>query len=850
MAVSVKIPRKAGLVRFLLHPAGKVLAGLFALCGVAALGTFVFFYVHYARLIDQKLQIGAFANTSKLFAAPSLVQVGDQITVEEVVAQLRRSGYAENHSNRMGWYKVRSDGAVEIFPGPDSYFKQEDGVIKIARSHVAEIISLRDNSPRTQYWLEPELVTNLFDRNREKRRLVKFDDIPKVMVNAVVSAEDKRFFQHAGFDPMRIVKSAFEDVKKGYMHAGASTLTMQLARSLWLNQDKTWKRKAAEVLITLHLEQKLTKNEIFEYYANQIDLGRHRSFAVHGFGEGAQVYFGKDLKQLTLPETAMLAGLINRPNYLNPYRHADRAKARRNTVLSLMRENGYISERQYAEAIEAPVTVAPGGAESTDAPYFVDLVNDELQENFADYDFQANSYRVYTTVDLNLQREAVEAVRIGIKEVDDQLRARRRGKPLELEPQVALVALDPETGEVKALIGGRNYGLSQLNRALAKRQPGSAFKPFVYAAAMNTALDNTATTVLTPISTFVDEPTTFWFDNGQKSYEPNNFKSEYYGTVTLRQAITKSLNIPTIKTAEAIGYDKVANLARQLGLNAEATPAIALGAYDNSPIDVAGAYTVFPNGGVWVKPNWILSIRDSNHSSIYESKFQKKQVLDPRVAYMMVSLLEEVMRSGTAAGTRSRGFILPAGGKTGTSRDGWFAGFTSKLLCVVYVGFDDSSELKLEGAKSALPIWTEFMKRAHKYREYRGVHDFEPPEGVISVEVDPTTGQLASTGCPTVKSEVFIVGTQPLQVCQAHGGQRQATHVAGWEAAPGDQPAGVTAPPAPVPLDGAPRADARPRRPASAASAQPQSIPIEPAPAKEKPKEKRGFFGRIRDIFR
>lgn len=843
-AVSVKVPRKARLVRFLLHPAGKAVAGLVAVGVVAALGTFVFFYVHYARLIDQKLQTGAFANTSKLFAAPSIVKVGDEMTIDDVVSQLRRSGYGESESNRMGWYKVRADG-VEIFPGPDSYFKQEDGVIKISRNRVGDIISLRDNTARTEYWLEPELVTNLFDRNREKRRLVKFEDIPKVMVDAVVSAEDKRFFQHAGFDPLRIVKSAFEDVKKGYMHAGASTLTMQLARSLWLNQDKTWKRKAAEVLITLHLEQKLSKEEIFEYYANQIDLGRHRSFAVHGFGEGAQVYFGKDLKQLTLPEAAMLAGLINRPNYLNPYRHSDRAKARRNVVLALMRENGYITDRQYGEAIEAAVTVAPGGSESTEAPYFVDLVNDELQENFADYDFQVNSYSVYTTLDLNLQREAVEAVRIGMKEVDDQLRARRRGKPLEVEPQVALVALDPETGGVKAFIGGRNYGLSQLDRALAKRQPGSVFKPFVYAAAMNTALDQDAKTVLTPISTFVDEPTTFWFDNGQKSYEPNNFKDEYYGTVTLRQAITKSLNIPTVKTAEAVGYDKVANLAHQLGLNADPTPAEALGAYDNTPLDMAGAYTVFPNGGVYVKPNWIVAIRDGAHNSIFEGKIQKKQVLDPRVAYMMVSLLEEVMRSGTAAGTRSRGFLLPAGGKTGTSRDAWFAGFTSKLLCVVYVGFDDSSDIKLEGAKAALPIWTEFMKRAHKYREYRNVHAFEPPEGVISVDIDPATGQLAAAGCPTVKSEFFITGTQPIQVCQLHGGQRQATHVAGWEATPADQPVVDAA-------DGSatPPVTDRPRRPSAVTAHSPQSIPVEPAPPKEKPKEKRGFFGRLRDIFR
>jgi penicillin-binding protein 1B len=313
----------------------------------------------------------------------------------------------------------------------------------------------------------------------------------------------------------------------------------------------------------------------------------------------------------------------------------------------------------------------------------------------------------------------------------------------------------------------------------------------------------------------------------------------------LRQAITKSLNIPTVKAAEAVGFEKVANLAHQLGLNAEATPAVALGAYDNTPVDIAGAYTVFPNGGDYVKPNWIRAIRDTNHNSIYEAKMEKKQVLDPRVAYMMVSLLQEVMRSGTAAGTRSRGFTLPAGGKTGTSRDGWFAGFTTKLLCVVYVGYDDGTDIKLEGAKSALPVWTEFMKRAHKYREYRGVHEFEAPEGVVTVEVDPMTGQLASAGCPTVRSEVFILGTQPLQVCQLHGGARQATAVAGWDANPAAPT--MAAPPAVISPSSA---DGHARRPAMAGMQQPQSIPV-PPPPEEKPKEKKkGFFGRLKDIFR
>jgi|HigsolmetaAR201D_1030396.scaffolds.fasta_scaffold02494_10 penicillin-binding protein, 1A family len=834
------LPKKARLVRFLMHPAGKFLVGFATFLLVLGAGFFTYLYVHYSKLIDAKLKAGPYANTSKLYAAPSVIMIGDEASPEEIVAQLRRSGYGESRSNRMGWYNVRADQAVEIFPGPDSFAPREDAVIKFSEGRVSEIISLRDHTPRTQYFLEPELISNLFDRNREKRRLVRFEDIPKVLVDAVTSAEDKRFFHHQGFDPLRIIASAYQDIRKGYRFAGASTLTMQLSRMFWLTPEKTIKRKALELLITLHLERKLTKKEIFEYYANQIDLGRHRSFSIHGFGEGAQVYFGKDIRHLTLPEAALLAGLIQRPNYLNPYRHPERAKARRNIVLGLMRENKLITDREYEMAIQAPVELAKGGVESTDAPYFVDLVNDELQENFADHDFQAKSYRVYTTLDMNLQREAVEAVRIGMKEVDDQLRARRKDKTLPVEPQVALVALDPQTGEVKALIGGRNYGVSQLNRTRSMRQPGSIFKPFVYAAALATAVEETPSAVLTPISTFTDEPTTFWYHN--RPYEPNNYKSQFFGLVTMRQALTKSLNIPTVKTAEAVGYEKVANFARSVGLNAEPTPAVALGAYDNTPLDMAGAYTVFANMGVYSAPNWIRAIRDEQGNPLYDAKPVRKQLLDPRVAYLMVNMLEDVMRTGTGAGARSRGFLLPAAGKTGTSRDGWFAGFTTKLLCVVYVGFDDGKELKLEGARAALPIWTEFMKRAHKYRQYRAVSQFSPPEGVVTVDIDPATGLLASVGCPSVRSEVFIAGTQPIEVCHFHGGVRTATHVASWDTSSND---GVAAPAAAQPnsivLESKPVAKSVPPAPQKA------ELPVG---VKERPKEKKGFFGRLKDLFR
>ncbi len=807
---------------------------LVALAVTLGLITFSYYYFHFARLIEAKLEAGPIGNTAMLFAAPDRVAVGDEARIEQIVEELQHSGYTESRSNRTGWYHVRPD-AVEIFPGKESFSPGEDAVIIFDGGRVSRIISLRDNTERTIYYLEPELVTNLFDRNREKRRLVRFGDLPKTLVNAILAAEDKRFFQHAGFDPIRVIKAAWVTWFRGDRVEGASTLTMQLAGDLWLDRrERTYRRKAAEVLITLHLERKLTKEQIFEYYANQIYLGHIGSFAVHGFGQAAQAYFGKDVRHLTLPEAAMLAGLPRGPGLYNPFRNPDRAVNRRNWVLSQMLDNEMITEREYGVAVATPLGIVQGGGDSGDAPYFVDLVNQWLRQQYDEHDFQANSYRVYTTVDMNLQREAVEAIRVGLAEIDE--RCRKLGRTAEKgwpEVQVALVALDPHTGEVKALVGGRSYAHSQLNRALAKRPPGSVFKPFVYAAALNTAVEGGHKT-MTTLSKVADEPTTFWYDD--KPYEPGGYKDKYYGEVNLRLALSKSLNVPTVKVAEEVGYDTVVEIARRAGLNMniQPTPAVALGSYEVTPLEIAGAYTMFANGGEVLKPHYIRRIGDQDGSVLYEHHPEIRPALDPRVAYLMVDLMEEVLQSGTGIRTRLMGFKLPAAGKTGTSHDGWFAGFTSKLLCVVWVGYDDYRDIRMEGAQTALPIWTEFMKRAHTYRVYRDPKPFEPPDGVITVDIDPDTGKLAGAGCGSKpKPEVFVAGTQPLELCNGASAQ-----VAGWE---------ITAPEESLVAANSAKPGASIHRPATASV--PRQIELG-QPAKEEPKKKKGLFGRLLDIFR
>ncbi len=394
-----------------------------------------------------------------------------------------------------------------------------------------------------------------------------------------------------------------------------------------------------------------------------------------------------------------------------------------------------------------------GPADNTQMQYFVDLMNDELQSKLGDE--EKHAHYVYTTLDPDLQEAAEQSVAMGMKLVDAEVRRSRHGRP-----QVALIALDPHTGAIRALVGGRNYSSSQLNHVLAMRQPGSVFKPFVYAAALDTAVTG-GSNIFTPASTVNDAPTTFY--SGNQVYRPANFRNEYMGRVTLRTALAHSLNNATIELAQEVGYGRVAQMARQCGLTTpiRPTPAMAIGAYETTPLEVAGAYTVFANSGLHVTPTTLSLVRNQAGAALFQHAPDPRPALDPRVNYLLVNMLEDVLRYGTGAAVRQRGFDLPAAGKTGTSRDGWFAGFTTELLCVVWVGYDDGHDLDLEGARSALPIWTEFMKRAAGYRPYGDVSEFQAPAGVVTVSICGQTGKQAGPDCPDPHEGVFVDGTQP-----------------------------------------------------------------------------------------
>jgi len=732
-------------------------------------GFFVYVYVHYARIIDARLSGDVFNNASLVFSAPSTVFVGRAITPGVVAARLRRALYAEGEgTSSVGTYTLRGN-RLEIVPGPISFFQGEASpqgaaALEFRDGRIVSISSLEQGRALSSYQLEPELITTLFDSSRSKRRLVRYQDLPPVMVNAILATEDHQFFSHHGVNPFRILAAVIADLRPNEGMQGGSTLTMQLARNFFLTPRRTIRRKLREIFIALLVEQRLTKEQIFELYANQIYLGQRGSFSIYGLGEGASGYFNKDVNSLTLPEAALLAALIRGPNLYSPYRYPARALERRTLVLRRMLETGYITAAEAEKASGAPLGVISGNVEATQAPYFVDMVKDQLLQQFPERDLLSQSYRIYTTLDLDFQRAASDAVRLGMVEVDKRLDKRLRSKEAMArepqQPQVALVALDPQTGELRALVGGRNYSLSQLNHILAKRQPGSSFKPFVYAAALASAVDGSQP-VVTPATQLVDEPTVFQFS--EQPYEPENYKQEYHGLVTVREALAHSLNVATVRLAEMVGYAKVRNLAVAAGMNKDllATPAIALGAYVATPLEIAGAYTIFANSGEYVEPKFILAVNDHSGRALWHSPRIARQVLDPRVSYLMVSLLESVVNNGTGAGVRSRGFTVPAAGKTGTSHDGWFVGFTPSLLAAVWVGYDDDRELKLSGASSALPIWTEFMQRATTTPGYRDVQWFAMPPGIVRVPLAPSAQAVAADGAAPTATELFIEGTEP-----------------------------------------------------------------------------------------
>lgn len=746
-----------------------------------------YYYLKYQQIVDERLASGSpFASQAQIYAAPREVRVGQHLTASFIAQDLRRAGY--NANPQLGTFVLSGD-SIQIKPGPQSYHSTDGATITTGQTAggdgttesepVVQSITADNGAPLAAYQLEPQLITALSeDKDRTKRRLVAYKEIPPRLVQAVTSIEDRRFFEHGGVDYYSMLGWMWHDLRGDRKWTGGgSTLTMQLARGLFLSPERRIKRKLIEIMITFHLESRFTKQQIFEMYANQIPLGHRGSYSINGFGEAAETFFGKDLRQLDTAQCALLAGMIQSPSRLDPYRHPERAMERRNLVLDAMVETGDLTEAEASRAKAEPLGLAASNIDAGEAPYFVDLVHDQLVQRVGEQEIGHDSLRIYTSLDPELQRAASAAVDEGMRNVDELVRKlHKKGDTKIVYPQVALVALNPHTGQILALVGGRNYGVSQLDHALAERPTGSTFKPFVYAAAYNTSLNGTSLGdqgVFTAVTRLDDDPRTFMFDG--KPYDPGNFeRGEYPGMVTAAEAIAHSLNIATIGLAEQVGYENVAALARSAGItSARGTPSVAIGTYNATPIDMAGAYTTFANNGVHLKPWMLASVRNANGDIVADFTPEAKQVMDPRVAFLTQSLMQGAMTFGTASAARKHGFSAPAAGKTGTDNDAWFAGYTSNLLCIIWVGYDDYSHLHLQGADAAAPIWGDFMSRAIKLPQYSDMKAFSAPEGVEEVRIDKNTWLPADDTCPEDYYFAFLDGTIPGNTCSHMGTSAQ-----------------------------------------------------------------------------
>ena len=762
-----------------------LLLTLMSLPLVALFGFFLWIFVRSSALVDARLEEARNRVPSRVYSRPVSIRTSDRMDVEGLASILNALSYQNTEKPDPGAGEFLVNGTITLRPrgtpsapptGPPAPQGAEAIVVGFDRTKagidiVKSIKTARTGKDLKVLTLEPALISYLFEgAEREKRRFVKYDELPKHLVEAVLAIEDRRFFQHPGFDPFRIVGAALRNLKPGGNLQGGSTLTQQFVKNFFLTPDRTPKRKIQEAVLSFVLERRASKREIFELYVNEIYLGQVGSFNINGMGEAARVYFQKDISNLSIRESALLAGMIQSPNPYNPMRHPDRAMARRNAVLRAMADEGFISADDLTRLSDEAVEVKSKSSPGLDAPYFMDLVRRDLKGKFGENGF--HNLKVESTLDLRLQRVAQEALESGLTALDTKLK-----RPDEMKLQGALISLDVKTGGILALVGGRSYTQSQFNRAVqAQRQPGSTFKPFVYLAAFEATLDDPALPPITPATVVDDSPYVFFYED--KEYIPQNFEDVYLGPVTLRRALSKSLNVATMKVAEMIGYARIADLWKErmkITKSVKAVPSVALGSFEASPLEMATAYEVLASGGFRREP-FSINRASTEDGTTFElgagGTPSTTRVVRQETTYLVTSMMESVLNEGTGAAARSMGFTVEAAGKSGTTndtRDAWFAGFTPDIVTIVWVGYDDNSPVNLPGSRAALPIWVEFMKSAVAGLGNRG---FLPPEeGVVFVNIDKATGKRANPNCGKVFSEAFLVGTEPMDeaVCPSGG---------------------------------------------------------------------------------
>ena len=637
--------------------------------------------------------------------------------------------------------------------------------------------------PRTIEELRPSVRSIVLDAEGEviggfyieDRLPVPLAKMPDPLIQAVLTSEDRRFYDHWGINLVAIARATFRNLRARGVAQGASTITQQLARNLFLDQSRTMGRKLKEIVLAVRLERSFSKDEILGLYLNRIYFGE----GAWGVQAAARRYFGKDVSQLSVSEAALIAGIPANPSRFSPVRHPEQARARRDRVLDGMLATGALDEERHAEAVAESLSVLRDASAAGEAPYFLEHVRRGLVDRYGTDMVYGDGLRIQTTLDLDLQRAAERAIEERVRQIEEEQRYETTlasfrevppGEPSSRTPylQAALVALDPQTGAVLAMVGGRSFKDSEWNRVTQGRlQPGSAFKTFIYALALREGWRTN--------DILIDEPVRYYQSriDSSKVWEPRNFKEEFEGPMTLRYALAKSINIPSVKLLEQVGPRRLADFAQSLGIKGPVPPylSVALGTAETTPLEMASAYGTFANQGIHLEPFAVLRVENGQGTILEENRPTTPEVVDERTSALVVSILQSVFQWGTAATAGPvMGFHAPAAGKTGTTddyTDAWFIGFVPRCVCAVWVGFDEKRTIgsRMTGARAALPIWVDFMK---SYVENRGEEDFYLPDGLIAVATCEKTGRLAGPDCPIVQ-DIFPIGQQPTDTCILHG---------------------------------------------------------------------------------
>jgi penicillin-binding protein 1B len=667
-----------------------------------------------------------------------------------------------------GEYRLLSS-AVDLylrdFLYPDGLIRGRPIRLILEDNHIARILNLPDEQDAGPVALEPQLIGGLLETSRQVRDWISLMAIPPQIIDAVLSIEDHRFYEHVGIDPRGILRAAFQNLKGGTVVQGGSTITQQLAKNLYYTQQRTYIRKLKEAFAALILETKYTKQDILESYLNEIYLGQSGSIAVYGIGQAAQYYFGKSLSQLSVPEAALLAGMIKGPNTYAPVRDPKRAKHRRDLVLLRMKQEGRLSDKQYHAALNTPIRVTTLQHGVTDAPYFLDYVLSQIDDSS---DSTQTGLRLFTTLDLEMQRMAEEAVGAGLSRLESKYPFLKKTAD---HLQGALIAIDPKSGAILAMVGGRDYRTSQFNHAVqAKRQAGSLFKPFIYLTAFEQGLAANEGPI-TPATLVDDSPISF--QQGTSSWIPQNYDRQFHGSITVRTALEQSLNIPAVRIAQSIGIPDIIRTLRSVGISGPMDEylSLALGSSEVSLLEITSAFGALAQAGQYASPSGIASlveqVSEQAGHQIRQQNLETTQAFSPQSAYLVTSILQGVVQRGTAAPAQRMGLTAKVAGKTGTTddhRDAWFVGYTPDLVVGVWVGFDGGATLKLTGAQAALPIWVDFFRKAVPVLSI----DFPVPPGIVTRTIDPHTAQLATSACPDSFDESFIEGTEPTILCETH----------------------------------------------------------------------------------